>query len=139
MNVRPETITFPKENIGSKCLDISVDNDFLFRFEAKWVKSLSHVWLFVTPWTIASDSSVHGIFQARILEWGAIFFSRRSSWPRDWTWVSCVACLSHQESHKIKITLNYCKAVRKYKEANTLCIIIFMPHLYHPKNEVEVL
>ena len=32
--------------------------------------------------------SVHGIFQARILEWVAISFSRRSSWPRDWTWVS---------------------------------------------------
>ena len=35
-------------------------------------------------------SSVHGIFQARILEWVAISFSRRSSWPRDWTWVSRV-------------------------------------------------
>ena len=27
-------------------------------------------------------SSVHGIFQARILEWVAIFYSRGSSWPR---------------------------------------------------------
>ena len=36
-------------------------------------------------------SSVRGILQARILEWGAISFSRRSSWPRDWTWVSCIA------------------------------------------------
>ena len=33
-------------------------------------------------------SSVHGIFQARVLEWVAISFSRRSSWPRDWTRVS---------------------------------------------------
>ena len=33
-------------------------------------------------------SSVHGIFQARILEWVAISFSRGSSWPRDWTRVS---------------------------------------------------
>ena len=33
-------------------------------------------------------SSVHGIFQARVLEWGAISFSRGSSWPRVWTWVS---------------------------------------------------
>ena len=33
-------------------------------------------------------SSIHGIFQARILEWVAISFSRRSSWPRGWTWVS---------------------------------------------------
>ena len=36
-------------------------------------------------------SSVHGIFQARILEWLAIFFSRGSSWPRDWTQISCIA------------------------------------------------
>ena len=33
-------------------------------------------------------SSVHGIFQARILEWVAISFSRGSSWARDWTQVS---------------------------------------------------
>ena len=36
-------------------------------------------------------SSVHGILQARILEWVAISFSRWSSWPRDWTQVSCIA------------------------------------------------
>ena len=36
--------------------------------------------------------SVLGILQARILEWVAIFFSRGSSKPRDWTWVSCTAC-----------------------------------------------
>ena len=35
-------------------------------------------------------SSVHGIFQARILEWVAISFSRRSSRPRDQTQISCV-------------------------------------------------
>ena len=33
-------------------------------------------------------SSVHGIFQARVLEWVAISFSRGSSWPTDWTQVS---------------------------------------------------
>ena len=37
------------------------------------------------------DSSVHGILQAKILEWVAISFSRGSSQPRDWTWVSCIA------------------------------------------------
>ena len=36
-------------------------------------------------------SSVHGILQARILEWAAISFSRGSSQPRDWTQVSCIA------------------------------------------------
>ena len=33
-------------------------------------------------------SSVHGIFQARVLEWGAISFSRGSSQTQDWTLVS---------------------------------------------------
>ena len=37
-------------------------------------------------------SSVHGILKATILEWVAISFSSRGySWPRDWTWVSCIA------------------------------------------------
>ena len=37
--------------------------------------------------------SVRGIFQARILEWVAIPFSRRSSPPRDQTQVSSVSCI----------------------------------------------
>ena len=37
-------------------------------------------------------SSVHGIFQARVLEWVVISFSRGSSQPRDRTQVSCIAC-----------------------------------------------
>ena len=36
-------------------------------------------------------SSIHGIFQASVLEWVAISFSRRSSRPRDRTQVSCIA------------------------------------------------
>ena len=50
------------------------------------VESLSHVQFFVTPWTCPPGSSVHGISQARMLEWISIPFSRGSSWPRDWTW-----------------------------------------------------
>ena len=37
------------------------------------------------------DYTVHGILQARILEWVAFPFSRGSSQPRDWTQVSCIA------------------------------------------------
>ena len=37
---------------------------------------------------ILPGSSVHGIFQARILGWAAMPFSRGSSQPRDRTWVS---------------------------------------------------
>jgi len=36
-------------------------------------------------------SSVHGILQARILEWVAILFSRESSQPRDQIQVFCIA------------------------------------------------
>ena len=36
-------------------------------------------------------SSVHGIVQARVLEWVTISFSRGSSWPRDQTWASHIA------------------------------------------------
>ena len=36
-------------------------------------------------------SSIHGILQARILEWVAISFSRGSSRPRDQTQVSLIA------------------------------------------------
>ena len=66
-------------------------------------------------------SSVHGILQARILEWVAIPFSRGSSWHRDRTWVSCiasrflpsvppgkhsvpVACYKLMEVHKQRVT-----------------------------------
>ena len=34
--------------------------------------------------------SVHGILQARILEWVTMPSSGRSSWPDDWIWVSCL-------------------------------------------------
>ena len=37
-----------------------------------------------------AGSSIHGIFQARILEWVAISFFRGSSWPSDQTWVHCI-------------------------------------------------
>ena len=37
-------------------------------------------------------SSVHGIFQARILEWVAISHYRESSQLRDLTCITCVSC-----------------------------------------------
>ena len=63
-------------------------NDFTLTFQL-----LSYVWLFVAPWTVVHQAPVHGIFQARKLDWVAISFSRGSSQPRDWTcdsWVSCI-------------------------------------------------
>ena len=52
----------------------------------RMLSHFSHVPLFVTP----PGSSVHGISQARILEWVALPSSRGPSQPRDWTQVSCL-------------------------------------------------
>ena len=41
-------------------------------------------------------SSVHGILQARILEWVAISFSRGSSQPRDRTCIPYISCIGKQ-------------------------------------------
>ena len=61
--------------------------------ELKWseVSLLSRV-RFCNPMDCSpSRSSIHGILQARILEWVVISFSRRTSWPRDRTQVSHIA------------------------------------------------
>ena len=53
---------------------------------------LSHVLLVCNPVDCSPPgSSVHGILQARILEWAAISFSRGSSQPREPTLISCFA------------------------------------------------
>ena len=53
------------------------------------VKSLSHVLLFATPWTIAYLCPWD--FPGKNTGVGCHFFPSRSSWPRDWTWVSHIA------------------------------------------------
>ena len=56
-----------------------------------YVLSLSRVLLFFNPMNCSlPGSSVHGISQARILDWVVIFFSRGSYQPRDQTHVSCI-------------------------------------------------
>ena len=77
-----------------------------------------------------SGSSVHGILQVRILEWVAIPFSKRSSWPRDGTQVSRIAgsfftIWATREAHMcIYIYLS---------TYLSLCLSVFVsiyPHLY---------
>ena len=50
-------------------------------------------------------SSGHGTFQARILQWVAISYSRGSSQLKDWTCISCVSCtgrgIFHLASQKL--------------------------------------
>ena len=63
-------------------------------------------WLFCNLMNCSPPgSSVHGISQARILEWVAISFSRGSSWPRDWTHISCIGrwILYHWVTQEAKI------------------------------------
>ena len=52
-------------------------------------------------------SSVHGIFQARTLEWVAISSSRGSSWPRDWI------CLRHWQAEALLVPAEIDKSCRK--------------------------
>ena len=40
--------------------------------------------------------SIHAIVQARILEWVAVSYPRRSSWSRDWTHISCISYVGRQ-------------------------------------------
>ena len=50
-------------------------------------------------------SSVHGVFQARIREWVAISFSRRSSQLRNWIWVSHIVgrCFTIGATREVKM------------------------------------
>ena len=51
----------------------------------------SHVWLCDPMECSPPGSSVHGISQARILEWVSTSSSMGSSWHRDQTHISCIA------------------------------------------------
>ena len=57
-------------------------------------------------------SSVHKIFQARILNWVASPFCRESTWPRDQTQVSCIAgkfftIWASRDAHMYNSEINY--------------------------------
>ena len=63
-------------------------------WKSNWSRSLTSLRLSETPGTVAYQApqgTVHGVFQARVLEWVAISFSMGSSQPRDQTWVSRIA------------------------------------------------
>ena len=69
-----------------------------FSFQSQWMWSESESEVAQSCPTLCdpmdcslSGSSVHGIFEARVLEWIAISFSRGSSRPRNQTWVSRIA------------------------------------------------
>ena len=80
-----------------------LESGFSFDLCSVFVFSVAHSCLTLcnpmdySPW----GSSVHGISQARTLEWVAISFSRGSSWSRDWTCISCISFIGRQ-------ILNHC-------------------------------
>ena len=78
------------EETESHILKILISPPQIISGLSEEAKSLSRVRIFATPWTVCSlpGSSIHRLFQARVLEWVAISFSRGSSQPRDRTWVS---------------------------------------------------
>ena len=85
-----------------------------------------------------SGSSVHGIFQARVLEWIAISFSRGSSRPRNRTQVSRIAgrhfyrlsqVLNKETQRQVQYYYNFkvvmnVKDIVKKKICNKHCIIV---------------
>ena len=101
-------------------LTLSMHGMFVF---TKCVCVLTHVRLFTTPMDYSPPgSSVHGIIQARILEWVVISYSRGSSWPRDWTCVCCISCIGRQILYhctnwetRYKLTINYQKTKNIFK------------------------
>ena len=73
-----------------KAFSFSYMEHFGFGSRCVGAESLSHAQLCDPMDHSPPGSSVHGILQARRLEWVAIPFSRGSSWPRDRTQVSCI-------------------------------------------------
>ena len=96
-NMISASSAFPKSSLYiCKCLVHILLNpslkDFEHYFAYMWNEhSCTVVWTFFGTDCGLPGSSVHGILQARILEWVAIAFSRVSSQPRDRTQVSCLA------------------------------------------------
>ena len=66
-------------------------------------------------------SSLHGIIQVRILGWGiAVPFSRGSSWPKDWTWVSCIVgrFFTVWATREAPVIKSFCDLTRKVLRNN---------------------
>ena len=90
----------------------------MFEFFYKWDYFLNFIFeLFIADCGLVAKLCLtllwpHGLYPTRllspwdfpciprILEWVVISFSRGSSQPRGWTWVSCVSCISHGLEYK---------------------------------------
>ena len=88
-----ETLWSPTYQYLHLLSSTSISSVLLFLVAQSYLTLLHHglalgaLWDF--PWR-NFPGVVHGISQARILEWVAISFSRGSFWPRDWTHISYI-------------------------------------------------
>ena len=89
-------------------------------------------------------SSDHEIFQARILEWISISFSRGSSWPRDRTQVYRIAGRyftvwatweAHPVPQKILVFIELCASKQRNK-LNNLSKVIQLARHYHEDSDI---
>ena len=79
-------------SVAQLCLTLCFFFFFFKHTQHQSKVSCCHARLFCDPVDCSpAGSSVHGISRARILEWGAISFSRGYSRPGDRTRVSCIA------------------------------------------------
>ena len=86
--------------LGHLCCWISVLNSSVYSLYCVHAKSHPSCVILCDPMDCSPPgSSVHGIHQARILEWVAMYSSRGSSRPRDRTWVSYISCIGRWVFH----------------------------------------
>ena len=107
-------ILFKHENYFICCLWLS----------AKWSRAQSCLTLCDPMDCSPPGSSVHGILQARVPEWGTIAFSRRSSRPRDGTWVSRIVgrCFTVWVTREVCLWLTHSKIIKWKYHNNKLML-----------------
>ena len=101
LHIFPESLSGDVVNIASLLYNpssnvlilwLQVKNIFLYSLKKifYWICMLNCWTVFdsVTPWTVAR--------QVKILEWVTISYPRGSSWPRDWTHISCISCIGRE-------------------------------------------
>ena len=91
--------------------------------------------------------SAHGVFQAGVVEWVAIPFSKWSSQPRDWTWFSCITDIVFSVwATRVTLKLGFylkkkfckCFIVLVIYLPNYISFIYYLPIFltYHLKSEI---
>ena len=90
-------------------------------------------------------SSVLGIFQAKMLEWLAISYSRGSSRPKDGTCISCVSSIGRQILYRWT-TWEACSRKQEIQNPNSHYIhlwvtvmVSFLSEVDYPSNMVKIL